>query len=41
MKNYDKTGGKQGKPAYRTPSWFKGAPGKKNAFKQNFRKPSL
>ncbi|MEK7585124.1 MAG: hypothetical protein AAB455_01230 [Patescibacteria group bacterium] len=40
MKNYDKTGGKQGKPAFRTPSWFKNA-GKKNSFKQGFRKPSV
>ena len=41
MKNYDKTGGKKGQPSYRTPSWFKNAPGKQRGVKQQFRKPSL
>jgi len=41
MKNYDKTGGEKGKPGYRTPSWFKGAPKRQGGFKGKFRKPSI
>ncbi|MEK7552756.1 MAG: hypothetical protein AAB505_01455 [Patescibacteria group bacterium] len=41
MKSYDKTGGQAGKPAYRTPAWFKNGGGKKGGFKARFRKPSV
>ncbi len=41
MKKHNQIGKKPGAPAYRTPSWFKNAPGKNKGFRPPFRRPSI